>query len=84
MHQFLKESAQFCCICNMWQFICQIDIYKVVIINIFFILVVLNIMTDKEKRCIIVLAKQKIKKGDILNQLVYLYLCLAIMIFDLD
>lgn len=38
-HPFLKESAQFCSICNMWQFICQIDIYKVVIINIFFILI---------------------------------------------
>jgi len=28
IHQFLKESAQFCYICSMWQFICQIDIYK--------------------------------------------------------
>ena len=28
-------------------------------------------------------AKQKIKKGDIHNRLVYLYLCLAIMIFGL-
>ena len=28
LHQFLKESAQFCYICSMWQFICQTDIYK--------------------------------------------------------